>query len=140
MVTNVNLFRRLEKKSSLFLLLFLQSVYWCEKTSVTYRKKFVFLHRIRTRTGNVRLEPSRPATTRMCRPARSKCQYREGGRQLPSLYIADLPIGNKGFHRPRGRIKYDTMTRTFQHHWLRLRRSHRHGTCYFLRYKCVLAR
>ena len=30
------------------------------------------------------------------------------------------------------------MTRTFQRNWLRLRRQHKHGTCYFMRYKSVL--
>lgn len=30
------------------------------------------------------------------------------------------------------------MTRTFQRNWLRLRRQHKHGTCYFLRYKTIL--
>ena len=30
------------------------------------------------------------------------------------------------------------MTRTFQRNWLRLSRQHKHGTCYFLRYKNIL--
>lgn len=32
------------------------------------------------------------------------------------------------------------MTRTLQRNWLRLRRQHKHGTCYFLRYRAQLGK